>query len=131
MSTPEAGEVADLIYPAGKIWQPMVAALLKRGLAGNGYRVESAADGHEALAVMQRLDGAVSAIVSDVIMPRMGGLELAIQIRERWSGIPILFISGYTNEEVIQRGLLPAEEAFLQKPFAPSELSAALSRLRA
>ena len=61
----------------------------------------------------------------------MGGLELAIQIRERWSGIPILFISGYTNEEVIQRGLLPAEEAFLQKPFAPSELSAALSRLRA
>ena len=110
--------------------EPMVAALLKRGLTQNGYRVESAADGHEALAVMQRLDGAVTAVVSDVIMPRMGGLELAIQIRERWSGIPILFISGYTNEEVIQRGLLPAEEAFLQKPFAPSELSAALGRLR-
>lgn len=110
--------------------EPMVAALLKRGLTQNGYRVESAADGHEALAVMQRLDGAVTAVVSDVIMPRMGGLELAIQIRERWSGIPILFISGYTNEEVIQRGLLPAEEVFLQKPFALSELRAALGRLR-
>ncbi len=110
--------------------EPMVAALLKRGLAQTGYRAEAAGNGYEALAVMERLGGAVTAIVSDVIMPRMGGRELAIQIRERWPGIPILFISGYTNEEVIQRGLLPPEEPFIQKPFAPSELSAALGRLR-
>ncbi|HJP56443.1 MAG TPA: response regulator [Gemmatimonadales bacterium] len=109
--------------------EPMVASLLQRGLAQAGYRVEAAGDGHEALEVMQRLDGGVTAVVSDVIMPRMGGSELAIQIRERWPRVPILFMSGYTNDEIIRQGLLPADEAFIQKPFAPSELLTAIERL--
>jgi DNA-binding response OmpR family regulator/signal transduction histidine kinase len=109
----------------------LVAALLQRGLAEGGYRVETAADGHEALAMMERLDGAVTAVVSDVIMPRMSGRELAIQIRERWPNTLILFMSGYTNQEIVHRGLLSPDEAFIQKPFAPSELSAALAALLA
>jgi CheY-like chemotaxis protein len=108
----------------------LVATLLRRGLADAGYRVESAADGHEALEIMSRLDGGVTAVVSDVIMPRMGGRELAIQIRERWPDTRILFMSGYTNQEIVRRGLLSPDEAFIQKPFAPSELNAALARLR-
>lgn len=108
----------------------LVATLLQRGLADAGYRVESASDGHEALEIMSQLDGGVTAVVSDVIMPRMGGRELAIQIRERWPDTPILFMSGYTNQEIVRRGLLSPDEAFIQKPFAPSELNAALARLR-
>jgi DNA-binding response OmpR family regulator/signal transduction histidine kinase len=108
----------------------LVATLLRRGLAEAGYRVETAADGHEALEVMARLDGGVTAVVSDVIMPRMSGRELAIQIRERWPHTLILFMSGYTNQEIVRRGLLSPDEAFIQKPFAPSELNAALARLR-
>ncbi len=109
--------------------EPMVASLLQRGLMQAGYRVEAAGDGHQALGVMERLHGGVTAVVSDVIMPRMGGSELAIQIRERWPGVPMLFMSGYTNDEIIRQGLLPADEAFIQKPFAPSDLLAAIQRL--
>jgi CheY-like chemotaxis protein len=78
---------------------------------------------------MRRLGGGVSAIVSDVIMPRMGGRELAIQVRESWPKVPILFMSGYTNDEIIRQGLLPTDEAFIQKPFAPSDLVTAIESL--
>jgi len=79
--------------------------------------------------VMERLEGKVLAVLSDVIMPRVGGRELAAEIRVQWPSVPILFMSGYTNDEVIGRGLIRANEAFLQKPFGPEALDAALRDL--
>ncbi|HEU5051259.1 MAG TPA: response regulator, partial [Gemmatimonadales bacterium] len=93
------------------------------------YEVERAADGREALEHLERLGSGGVAVVSDVVMPGMGGRELAEQVRRRWPGTPIFFMSGYTSEELIQRGLLGRDEAFLQKPFTPAALAAALGEL--
>ena len=109
--------------------EPVVRTLLRRTLSEVGYGVEEGADGADALAVMERLEGKVLAVLSDVIMPRMGGRELAAEIRAHWPSVPILFMSGYTNDEVIGRGLIGASEAFLQKPFGPEALDAALRNL--
>jgi two-component system, cell cycle sensor histidine kinase and response regulator CckA len=109
--------------------EPVVRTLLRRTLGQAGYGVEEAADGGAAIAVMERLEGKVLAVLSDVIMPRVGGRELAAEIRAQWPSVPILFMSGYTNDEVIGRGLIGANEAFLQKPFGPEALDAALRNL--
>ncbi|HEU4829102.1 MAG TPA: response regulator [Gemmatimonadales bacterium] len=109
--------------------EPMVQSLLSRALVEAGYRAEVAADGDEALNVLERLEGNVAAVLSDVVMPGMGGRELAEMLRKRWPDIPILFMSGYTNEEIIHRGLLGPDEPFLQKPFPPAALAAALAGL--
>jgi signal transduction histidine kinase len=111
--------------------EPVVRTLLRRTLSEAGYGVEESADGAEALAVLERLGGKVTAVLSDVIMPRMGGRELAAEVRLHWPSVPILFMSGYTNDEVIGRGLIGANEAFLQKPFGPDVLAAALRDLMA
>jgi hypothetical protein len=109
--------------------EPMVQSLLARALVEAGYRAEVATDGQEALHVVSRLDGNVSAVLSDVVMPGMGGRELAAELRQRWPDVPILFMSGYTNEEIIHRGLLGPDEPFLQKPFPPAALAEALAAL--
>lgn len=111
--------------------EAMLRALLHRALAESGFEVAEAADGAQALDVLQELDGGVTAVVCDVIMPNVGGKELARRMRVRWPAIPILFMSGYTNEEIIRRGLLDPQEAFIQKPFAPGELTAAIRRMLA
>ena len=109
--------------------EPLVQSLLARALVEAGYRAEVATDGEEALQVLDRLQGNVAAILSDVVMPGMGGRELAGELRKRWPTVPVLFMSGYTNEEIIDRGLLGPDEPFLQKPFPPAALAAALAGL--
>jgi hypothetical protein len=107
----------------------IVLTLISRTLAEAGYLVEHAADGREALEVLERLDGQVAVVISDVVMPQMGGRELARHIRERWPSIPILFMSGYTSEEVVGQGLVAQHEAFMQKPFPPGALARAVREL--
>ena len=109
--------------------EPVVLELLCRGLREAGFHVEEAADGVKALEVLERLEGKVDGVVTDVIMPLMNGKELAQQIRGRWPGMPILFVSGYTTDEVVGRGLLARGEEFLQKPFAPGVLVSAVGRV--
>ena len=109
--------------------EPLVQGLLSRALVEVGYHSEVATDGEEALTVLEQLEGKISAVLSDVVMPGMGGRELAEVLRKRWPDIPILFMSGYTNEEVIHRGLLGPDEPFLQKPFSPGALAASLADL--
>jgi DNA-binding response OmpR family regulator len=109
--------------------EPVVLELLSRGLREAGYHVEEAADGIKAMEVLERLEGKVDGVVTDVIMPLMNGKELAQQIRGRWPGMPILFVSGYTTDEVVGRGLLARGEEFLQKPFAPGVLVSAVGRV--
>ena len=69
------------------------------------------------------------AIVSDVVMPRMGGRELARQIDTEFPGLPVLFVSGYSGEEAVGRGLIDPGQPFLQKPFSGDELVLRLSAL--
>jgi len=107
----------------------IVLTLISRTLEEAGYEVVHAADGREALTVLERLDGRVAAVVSDIVMPQMGGRELASRIRERWPATPILFMSGYTSDEVVGRGLVASHETFMQKPFAPGALARGVREL--
>lgn len=78
--------------------------------------------------VSQRGDE-IDAIVTDVIMPVMGGRELRERVAELRPNIPVLFISAYTGEEVIRRGLMEQGAPFLQKPFTPEALASKLREL--
>jgi PAS domain S-box-containing protein len=109
--------------------EPVVLRLLARGLRDAGYRVVEAPDGRQGLDELMRLDGQVDAVVTDVIMPQMSGRELSAEIRARWPAIPILFMSGYTNDDVVGRGLLALGEEFLQKPFSPVMLTEKIQAL--
>ncbi len=99
-------------------------------LADLGYQVTAASDGIEARAIVERegLDG-YELLLTDVVMPRLGGAELAQELRERDPGLAVLFVSGYARNDSQVAALLGPRCLYLQKPFAPAVLAAALRRL--
>jgi signal transduction histidine kinase/CheY-like chemotaxis protein len=106
-----------------------VRAIIGRSLRERGYTVMEAADGVEALALAERQGVPPDLVVADVVMPRMGGRELAARLKERWPGVPVLFTSGYTGADAIGRGLLESGSPFIQKPLDPDTLARAVDRL--
>ena len=103
----------------------VVAAVLRR----NGFSIIEAASGREALtALAERPD--VTLVISDVLMPELGGRELARQLQRDHPEKPILFISGYTNQELENDGgSLDATATFLAKPFSSQQLLEAVNTL--
>lgn len=83
-----------------------------------GYTVLEARDGEEALRLFDTHQDAIKLVVTDVVMPGISGLELAKQLRTLDAGIKILYLSGYTEEEVLRNGEFQADMAFLQKPYS-------------
>jgi PAS domain S-box-containing protein len=102
--------------------EPMVRGIMARTLRESGYGVLEAADGEEALAVLEALGGQVSLVIADVVMPGVGGREMAVRMAQQWPQVPVLFTSGYTGLDVVRRGLLQEGHEFIQKPLAPEEL---------
>jgi PAS domain S-box-containing protein len=94
----------------------------RAALEEQGYRVLEAGHGWEALMRLSEYDGAVSLVIADVMMPEMGGSELARRLAAERPGLPILFLSGYTDDEMTLRGLGPPS-AFVLKPFTPGVLA--------
>jgi CheY-like chemotaxis protein len=101
---------------------------LKKGfvsvLEAKGYTVLAASSGEEALAISENFDqGPIHLMLTDMVMPGMDGLELTKKIREKRKDIRVLYMSGYTNDSLKNRGEAVLQEAeFLQKPFGVSEL---------
>jgi two-component system, cell cycle sensor histidine kinase and response regulator CckA len=85
--------------------------------------VIEAGSGQEALSLLENETRPVRLIIADVVMPDMGGHEMASHIAERWPQVPVLFTSGYTGLDVVRRGLLGEGREFLQKPLAPEALA--------
>jgi CheY-like chemotaxis protein len=112
-----------------------VREVVGRMLERLGLHVLTAADGVDAIRVLDEhdseRDGVVTAALLDLSMPRMGGLETLQQLRERMPDLPVILMSGYTEQEVGLKILDSAggAVAFLQKPFLPDDLSAALRQL--
>jgi two-component system, cell cycle sensor histidine kinase and response regulator CckA len=100
-----------------------VRALTRHVLAGSGYCVIEAANGEEALRIVAGHPTPVHLLVTDVVMPRLGGRELAEQLLTRYPDMKVLFLSGYTDDAVVRHGVLRAEVNFLQKPFSPAALA--------
>jgi hypothetical protein len=87
-----------------------------------GYRVIQAANAEEALLLFEREQGRVDLLLTDVVMPKLSGKELANWLGERGSGIRVLFMSGYADDAIMRHGL-PAGVNFIQKPFSPEQLA--------
>ena len=102
-----------------------VRALSRRILEREGYTVLEAHDGREAIRVATGYPGRIDLLVTDMVMPNVGGSELFAQLRLLRPDLRVLFVSGYTDEDMIRRGLKDAGSAFLQKPFTARALAAA------
>lgn len=103
-----------------------VRRVASRLLVRNGYDVLEAANGAEALRMLSAGDGKIDILVSDIIMPEMGGLELARRVATDFPGLPVLLISGYSDSHELGQSI-PAELDLLQKPFSGTELTAAVA----
>ena len=99
-----------------------VRALTRLALQANGYTVLEAADGEEAIRLCERHAGPIHLLVTDVVMPHMGGRQLAERLTALHPEMRVLFVSGYTDDAVVRHGVLQAEVAFLQKPFTVDAL---------
>jgi CheY-like chemotaxis protein len=99
-----------------------VREVARRALEEGGYRVLEAANGADALALLGGADGGIGLVLTDVVMPGMSGRELADRIAELLPGTPVLFTSGYTDGDIVRRGLLDPAAAFVQKPFGPETI---------
>ena len=103
--------------------EDVVRALACRGLREQGYTVLEARHGREALDRLADGSQPIHLVISDVVMPELGGRELGALLATVRPGLPILYMSGYTGEDVIQRGLLEPGMPFQQKPFTPGGLA--------
>ncbi len=114
---PAQGEVILLVED-----ELAVREMASRALQRHGYGVIEAAEPHQALGLLTRRGGIIHLLVTDVVMPGMDGPELARRACQLRPGLPVLFMSGYTDDEVVRRGLLDSGRPFLQKPFSPEVL---------
>ncbi|MPY88019.1 MAG: PAS domain S-box protein [Luteitalea sp.] len=99
-----------------------VSRLAARTLRQQGYKVLEASDGVEALECLSAVDGRVDVLVTDLVMPRMGGQELALHARALHPDIRVVFISGYLGDAAARLDLRGSGAVFLQKPFRPRTL---------
>jgi PAS domain S-box-containing protein len=103
--------------------EDLVRSLAQRVLESRGYRVFAAPCGEDAIELHSRVVGKIDLVLSDVVMPGMGGRLLSEQLRDRQPGLRTLFMSGYTNDEVLRQGIQAEEVHFIQKPFSPDGLA--------
>ena len=109
--------------------EDVVRSMACRGLREHGYTVLEARNGAEALALVEENPGSIHLVVSDVVMPEVGGRELAARLIVLDPTLPVLYMSGYTGEDVVQRGLMDADAPFQQKPFTPDGLARSVREL--
>src|SRR5581483_815672 len=98
-------------------------ALAARALRDHGYTVLEAGTGPDALAVGERHAGPVHLLVTDVVLPGLGGREVAERLAAVRPEVRVLYLSGYAADAVVRHGVREAEVHFLHKPFAPAALA--------
>ena len=99
-----------------------VRNLMQLILTRNGYTLLVAENGEQAFQRVEQHPGPIHLLLTDIVLPRMGGPEIAHRMRALRPGIRVLFTSGYTDRGVVENGVLESGIAFLQKPFAVDEL---------
>ncbi|MFH1627799.1 MAG: response regulator [Pseudomonadota bacterium] len=101
----------------------MLQGLMKTILEGYGYRVLAAGDGEAAIALSETHEGEIELLLTDVVLPGIGGKDLLDALREKRPEMKILFVSGYTDDIISRYGVVPQDVNFLEKPFAPKSLA--------
>ena len=108
---------------------PAVRALIRKTLAAEGCRILEAGDGSEALGLLEQHGTPVDLVLTDVVMPGMGGRSLADHVGQLYPELKILFMSGYPGPMVASHGVLNSEVCFLEKPFSPDVLKVKVSEM--
>jgi PAS domain S-box-containing protein len=103
-----------------------VRALARKILERKGYTVLDARHGKDALLTFQRHHGAIHLLLTDMVMPEMGGRELAERLKKTRADLRVVYMSGYTDDAVARHGLAAPGAAFLQKPFTADGLARAI-----
>ena len=102
----------------------MLRSLVRETMENNGYHVLEASDPLDARTVAANYKGTIQLLITDVIMPRASGPELAKELLKSFRGLKVLFMSGHTERAISKRGIRRKEVAFLPKPFTPAALAA-------
>jgi CheY-like chemotaxis protein len=106
-----------------------VRRLMAEVLGLRGYTILQAAEGKEALAIVEGSWRPIDLLVTDLIMPGVGGAQLATELRKRYPRIHVLYVSGYTDDRRMLSGPFEPRTAFLAKPFRPGDLTEAVCSL--
>jgi PAS domain S-box-containing protein len=106
-----------------------VRALVRKFLERSGYLVLEASGADEALASARRHDGEIDVLLTDVVLPRMSGSELAKRLQQLRPATRVLYMSGYTDDAIVHHGVLSAGAAFVQKPFTADSLTRKLREI--
>jgi two-component system cell cycle sensor histidine kinase/response regulator CckA len=106
-----------------------VRVLSRYVLLGCGYRVLEAGHGEEAVRLAEQGGTPIDLLVTDVVMPQLGGRALTDRLRQLHPRLKVLYLSGYTDDAVVRHGVLEREVAFLQKPFSPAALAQKVRRV--
>ncbi len=106
-----------------------VRRLVERMLTRKGYTVLAAESATAALRHCSRHEGPIDLLLTDVVLPRMAGPEIARQAREIRPGLRVLYMSGFTDETLTQHGLSSREPDLLEKPFSSATVLARVRRL--
>jgi two-component system cell cycle sensor histidine kinase/response regulator CckA len=138
-SRPEPGRPAReeaVVAPSGRREtillvedEPGVRKLVRQMLVERGYRVLEAAGGAEALDLARAFTDPLHAALLDMVMPQMSGAELAARLTATRPGLKILYMSGYSDEALLEHGIPAQETALLRKPFLPDALERTLRKL--
>jgi signal transduction histidine kinase/ActR/RegA family two-component response regulator len=103
--------------------EPAVRSLISNLLREKGHDVLEASDGDEALRTIEQAPNAIHLLITDLVMPRLGGSELAQRLRLHRPHVKVLYMSGYSDDTLLRQEGLPKGADFLQKPFTPDVLS--------
>jgi two-component system, cell cycle sensor histidine kinase and response regulator CckA len=120
----QTGTETILLVEDADLLRPMLAETL----AAQGYTVLAAADGDEALGIFESFDGTIDLLLTDIVMPRISGRELAEQLLAKAPTMRILFTSGYPDDSSTRKLIAEQHVGFIQKPYAGNEL---LAKIRA
>jgi two-component system, cell cycle sensor histidine kinase and response regulator CckA len=100
-----------------------VRQLVRDTLSAKGYEVLEAENGEAGIVAAERHRGKLDLVITDVVMPGMGGREMAEALIKKRPGTKVLYLSGYTEDAILNDGSVDTETAFLQKPFTLQNLS--------
>ncbi len=117
-SAAPAGTETVLLVEDEEAVRRLTRAVLRR----NGYNVLVAANAEQALAALEQNRGPIDLLLTDVVLPGMGGTEIARRISQLRPGIKVVYTSGYTDRSFVENGVLKPGLAFIPKPFTPEDL---------
>ncbi len=118
MDDPRGSETVLIVEDDG-----LLRNFTQKALQSYGYRILWAENGEHALKVGKEHDGRIDLMITDVVMPKMGGREAAERLQPLYPQMKVIYMSGYTDNAIVHHGVLELGLNFLEKPFSPQDLA--------